>query len=223
MRSTSLKATVGCLAATFVIAALFLGMFMSSNVVEAKKINKEKDGPKVTTKVFFDIEIGGKAAGRVVMGLYGDDVPLTVDNFRALCTGEKGTGKSGKPLHYKGSKFHRIIPNFMIQGGDFTQGNGMGGESIYGGMFEDENFKFKHTVPGKLSMANGGPNTNGSQFFITTVTTSWLDGRHVVFGEVVDGMDVVYQIESNGSQGGSPKKEVKIVDSGEIKGDNTEL
>jgi peptidylprolyl isomerase len=223
MRSTSLKATVGCLAATFVIAALFLGMFMSSNVVEAKKINKEKDGPKVTTKVFFDIEIGGKAAGRVVMGLYGDDVPITAENFRALCTGEKGTGKSGKPLHYKGSKFHRIIPNFMIQGGDFTQGNGMGGESIYGEKFEDENFTLKHTVPGKLSMANAGPNTNGSQFFITTVTTSWLDGRHVVFGEVVDGMDVVYQIESNGSQGGSPKKEVKIVDSGEIKGDNTEL
>jgi peptidylprolyl isomerase len=223
MRSTSLKATVGCLAATFVIAALFLGMFMSSNVVEAKKINKEKDGPKVTTKVFFDIEIGGKAAGRVVMGLYGDDVPITAENFRALCTGEKGTGKSGKPLHYKGSKFHRIIPNFMIQGGDFTQGNGMGGESIYGEKFEDENFTLKHTIPGKLSMANAGPNTNGSQFFITTVTTSWLDGRHVVFGEVVDGMDVVYQIESNGSQGGSPKKEVKIVDSGEIKGDNTEL
>merc|ERR1711959_699759 len=164
---------------------------MPSNVVEAKKINKEKDGPTVTTKVFFDIEIGGKAAGRVVMGLYGDDVPLTVDNFRALCTGEKGTGK--------------------------------GGESIYGEKFEDENFKLKHTVPGKLSMANAGPNTNGSQFFITTVVTSWLDGRHVVFGEVVDGMDVVYQIEANGSQGGTPKKEVKIVDSGEIKGDNTEL
>ena len=166
--------------------------------------------------MFFDIEIGGKPAGRIEMGLYGEVVPKTVENFRALCTGEKGKGKSGKPLHYKGSKFHRIIPQFMIQGGDFTQGNGMGGESIYGAKFDDENFKLKHTVPGKLSMANAGPNTNGSQFFITTVVTSWLDGRHVVYGEVTEGMDVVYEIEANGSGSGTPKKEVKIVDSGEL-------
>ncbi len=167
-------------------------------------------------KVFFDITIGGTPAGRIVMELRADVAPKTAENFRALCTGEKGMGTAGKPLHFKGSSFHRIIPEFMCQGGDFTRGNGTGGESIYGAKFADENFTLKHTGPGLLSMANAGPNTNGSQFFLTTVSTPWLDGNHVVFGSVVEGMDVVEAMEQVGSRSSQTSQPVVIADCGEL-------
>merc|ERR1719253_440657 len=171
-----------------------------------------KKRPKVTNKVFFDITIDGEEAGRITFGLYGKTVPKTVENFRALCTGEKGIGKSGKPLHYKGSKFHRVIPQFMCQGGDFTRGNGTGGESIYGEKFDDEfeNGVIGHSQPFLLSMANAGPNTNGSQFFLTTASTPHLNQKHVVFGKVLAGEEVVRAIEKVGSAHGSPRFPVVI-------------
>ena len=169
-----------------------------------------------TVKVFFDVQIGKSTRGRIVFELRKDIVPKTAENFRALCTGEKGRGRSGKALHFKGSKFHRIIPGFMLQGGDFTAGNGTGGESIYGMKFKDENFKLRHTKPGLLSMANAGRNTNGSQFFVTTAATPHLDGKHVVFGAVRQGMDIVRKIEKCGTNSGKPRAAVTIADCGQL-------
>lgn len=189
---------------------------------ELRKVAKQKKLEalrKNNPKTFFDIEIDGEEAGRIVMELHKHSVPKTAENFRALCTGEKGNGKLGKPLHYRGCSFHRVIPGFMCQGGDFTNGDGTGGESIYGSKFNDESFEGdagKHTGAGCLSMANSGKHTNGSQFFICTGETPHLDGKHVVFGQVVDGMEVVKKIEAVGSAGGETSKTVFIKDCGEL-------
>ncbi|KAJ5153091.1 Peptidyl-prolyl cis-trans isomerase D [Penicillium canariense] len=172
------------------------------------------------SRVFFDIQIGDQKAGRVVFELFNDVVPKTADNFRALCTGEKGLGTQGKPLTYKGSIFHRVIKQFMIQGGDFTAFNGTGGESIYGEKFPDENFDLKHDRPFLLSMANSGPGTNGSQFFVTTVPTPHLDGKHVVFGEVINGKSIIRKIENMETEADKPKSDVTVVDCGELSGDD---
>jgi len=163
----------------------------------------------VTETVFFDLSADGKPLGRVEMGLYGDVVPKTVANFKALCTGSEGFG-------YEGSMFHRIIPGFMCQGGDFTNFNGTGGKSIYGRTFDDENFDIKHAGAGTLSMANAGPNTNGSQFFICTADTPWLDGKHTVFGKITKGLNIIENVEKLGSQSGRPSTDVTIASCGAL-------
>ncbi|XP_019414184.1 PREDICTED: peptidyl-prolyl cis-trans isomerase CYP21-1-like [Lupinus angustifolius] len=198
----------------FLVLSIFIVFAFSASKLAEEKI---EENPEITHRVFLDVDIDKQHLGRIVIGLYGQVVPKTVENFRALCTGEKGKSASGLKLHYKGTPLHRIISGFVIQGGDVVHHDGKGSESIYGGTFPDENFKIKHSHAGVVSMANSGPDSNGSQFFITTVKAYWLDGDHVVFGKVVQGMDIVFAIEGGaGTYSGKPRKKVVIVDSGEI-------
>ncbi|KAL6270809.1 hypothetical protein ACE6H2_027720 [Prunus campanulata] len=199
----------------FLVLAIFLIFVFSSTHKEEEE--KLEEVPEITHRVYLDVDIEGQHLGRIVIGLYGQVVPKTVENFRALCTGEKGKGAKGTPLHYKGTPFHRIVSGFMIQGGDIVYRDGRGYESIYGGTFADENFRVKHSHAGVVSMVNSGPDSNGSQFFITTIKASWLDGEHVVIGKVIQGMDTVYAIEGGaGTYSGKPRKKVTVAESGEI-------
>ncbi|KAG8908745.1 Multifunctional pyrimidine synthesis protein CAD [Tulasnella sp. 403] len=182
---------------------------MAANIIRRFASNTAQTAKSTMSNCYFDVSIADGPKRRIVFKLYDDVVPKTARNFRELCTGQNGYG-------YAGSIFHRVIPQFMLQGGDFTRHNGTGGKSIYGEKFADENFQLKHSKPGLLSMANAGPNTNGSQFFITTVVTSWLDGKHVVFGEVVEGFDVVKAVEAVGSASGKTSKQIKIEASGTV-------
>jgi len=191
---------------------IFLGLAVALLIFSLLPFETESkgDGPKVTQEVVFDITIGGESAGKITIGLFGKTVPKTVDNFCKLAEGFT-FGSETKPSGYSGSIFHRVIKDFMLQGGDFTRGDGTGGKSIYGEKFADENFKLKHYGAGWMSMANAGKDTNGSQFFITVKKTPWLDGRHVVFGKVVGGMDIVRKVEANRTDGrDKPILEVKI-------------
>ena len=207
---------------TFIASLLSFGALVSAGKT-ATPHSGNPDEETITTKVFFDITIDGKEAGRFVFGLFGKTVPKTAENFRALATGEK-INAVGKRIGYKGSKSHRVIKDFMIQGGYFTLGDGRGGESIYGPKFADENFKIRHTRRGLLSMANAGPNTNGSQFFLTSVATPWLDSRHVVFGILLEGDKLLKKIETlPTNRNDAPTVPVIIAKCGELTADGREI
>ncbi|CAJ1451686.1 unnamed protein product [Effrenium voratum] len=197
--------------------------FGKSGASNMKELPISEAASEENPKVFFSVQIGEDEPERIEMELFAKSYPKTAENFRCLCTGEKGKGKSGKPLAFKGSIFHRIIPGFMCQGGDFTKANGTGGESIYGEKFEDEwdSGFITHNKAGLLSMANAGKDTNGSQFFVTLAACPHLDGKHVVFGHVISGMDVVTKMGATGTGGGTPKQKVTIVDCGEVKSKST--